>query len=230
MPSNLDRLLHLVGVLGADAAWLLRGHEHVVLHSIDVDDKHARLEIHQEFGPAVLIARFPDDGSEEYGLQEMRLPAGASDREVQAAALLSMAFDNLTRIGPQSTRRVLKWAFDRYGITPAAYDSLWKIRDRRPKEPQPESAPADPPATVETTRLEAAPPDDPQITRGQQLRKHRQALGLSQEELASRVGLELVSRAQISQLERGVLEVDDAVWSQIQIALVDIQKEQKSEP
>jgi len=161
---NLDHLLHLVSVLGADAAWLLRGSDGATL-VYDLGEQHMTLDISEEFGPALLIAHFPDDGSEEYGIQEMRLPPGASDREIQAAALLNVALDQLTRIGPHTTRRVLKWLFERYGITPANYDTLWELRDRRPKadkagKADPAPAVAPPPATIETMRLETTPAVD----------------------------------------------------------------------
>jgi hypothetical protein len=218
MSNNLDRLLHLVSVLGADAAWLLRGLEGAGLDYTFGQDEgddwpDGVLTLVDGFGPVLFVARFPDDGSEEFGLQEMRLPVGVSDREIQAATLLNTALDNLTRIGPHTTLRVLKWVFERYGIKPAAYDSLWAIRDRRPKE-----ARSNPP-----TAPVAEP--DPRIERGQEVRRQRLYLGLSQAELAHRVGLETVNRAQISLLERGKLNVDDAVWSAIEKALVNARED-----
>ncbi len=226
--SNLDHLLYLVGVLGADAAWLLRGSDSASLvYELD-EDEPIDLEISQEIGPVVFVACFPDDLGDA-GLTEMRLPAGASDREIQAAALLSAAFDNLTKIGPHTTIRVLKWVFERYGIKPDAYDSLWQVRDRRPKadtlDPAPDPPPA-PPATAETTRLETAPPDDPRSIRGQQLRAQRVALGLSETDLARAVGLDARSRP-IQRIERGAKEPNAALWEQIQAAIERIRKERE---
>jgi DNA-binding XRE family transcriptional regulator len=214
--NNLDRLLHLVGVLGADAAWLLRGLEGASLDYTfgeDGEPPDGTLALVDDFGPVLFVAHFPDDGSEETSIDEMRLPAGASDREIQAAALLNVALDNLTRIGPHATARVLEWLFQRYGIQPPRYGGPWVVRDRRPKDARPDPAPAVEP--------EPAPP----IDRGQELRRQRLYHGLSQEELASRVGLELVSRAQISLVERGKIDLNAAVWSAIEIALTDIRKE-----
>lgn len=220
MPAtpNLDRLLELVGVLGADAAWLLRGSMTAELKYVDSDEDEQTLLIHDDGlnSPAVLVARFPADDLADWGLTELRLPP-RHDREIQAAALISAAIDALSRLGPSATIRVLKWAFARYGIEPANYDSLWKVRDRRPTREPPVPPPE--PATSATTRL------DPLTERGEQLRWQRVELGVSQAELAGRVGLEIVTRAQISNIERGKLEVDDAVWSQIELALIELRKE-----
>jgi hypothetical protein len=62
-----------------------------------------------------------------------------TDRELQAAMLISVALDNLTKIGPHTTARVLTWAFARYGISETIYSG--QIRDRRTKEVSPVSLP-----------------------------------------------------------------------------------------
>lgn len=66
---------------------------------------------------------------------------------------------------------------------------------------------------------------DPAVERGAQLREQRQALGITQQELASRIGLEILPRARISLIERGKVGVDDATWRQIEIALIELGKE-----
>lgn len=219
MPNNLDKLLHLIGVLGADAAWLLRGAEGVGIdytfgEADDDDHPDGVLSPIDGFGPVLFVARFPDDGSEEVGIAEMRLPPGAADREIQAAALLNAALDNLTRIGPNTTARVLRWLFERYGIEPPRFGGDWTVRDRRPRSSRPEPAPPPPEPTP-------GPPDI-RAALGASLREQRQTLDISQHLLAQQAGL---TQVQISAMERGVGATDDAAWDRVRAALDQIRKE-----
>jgi len=167
-PNDLDSLLALVGVLGADAAWLLRWPESATL-AYEFKDEAGKLRIVNQSGvpgrplqiEAVLIAHFGESDIAVPGLEAMRLPPRA-DREIQVAALLSAALDALTRLGPEATARVLTWACQRYGISNVTYQYM--VSDRRPRKPAPPpaAAPPEPPAPVapvETRR--PAPTDSP---------------------------------------------------------------------
>lgn len=219
---NLDRLLELVGVLGADAAWLLRGCDEASLTWFEDNGTARSLAVYKhqlgESFPAILVARFPAAGSPaEPEPVELKLPPGR-DREIQAAALVSAAIDALSQIGPHTTLRVLKWVFDRYGIE----GHPWTARDRRPKTEPAAPAQREALVTAETTRF------DPAADRGAELRAQRLALGVSQMEVSKRVGLENLPRGRLSLIERGKLEVDDATWSLIEIALIELRKERQS--
>lgn len=82
-------------------------------------------------------------------------------RELQIASTLHVLMDELTRLGPNATARALNWACWRYMKTVGPFYEH-QFYDRRPK--QLVAAPPDPPATIETTRLEL--PDEPLRRRG----------------------------------------------------------------
>lgn len=78
-------------------------------------------------------------------------------RELQIASMLNVLVDELTRLGPKATARTLTWAMGRYMRANDTFYEHW-FWDRRPKEQEfiaaPEPAAPEPPAAIETTRLE----------------------------------------------------------------------------
>ena len=235
--SSIDQLSQLAALLGADAAWVLRGFDEIALTGVydaeDEDERPTTIPIFElgEFG-VVFAARFPDDGVEELGVQETRQP-GKRDPEIAAAAALFVVLDNLTRIGPSATARVLEWLFKRYGIEPSSYGGgPWKVRDRRntpaaPVVAPPPPPPSPPPSATETARLELpADPPDPPASYGEQLRKRRVALGLTQKDLSERVGIARLPTYRVSQIERGKFEPRDELVEAINRALEAAEQEQ----
>lgn len=124
------------------------------------------------------------------------------DKEIQIAAALSMVVDELTRLGPYATARVLEWVFCRYGISASVLPN--NIRDRRPKEKDGQSAahPAEPPPVLER--------------RGALLRQARVAAGLTQKALS---GLSGVPQVRISQIEIGNTQPSEGVWERLETAI-----------
>jgi DNA-binding XRE family transcriptional regulator len=237
-PAYLDLLLQIAALYGADAAWLIRGVASASLR-YDLADEVGELlvqrpdELDPSHWPATLIARFPRSDIAVAGLEEIKLPRG-QDQEIQIAALLSAVLDRLTRIGPNTTVRVVEWAFDRYGIEHPRYGGPWQVRDRRPppkdeggrrkdEATTPRSAPL-PPSSF--SPLPSKEPLDPRVERGRQLRERRQSLGLSQHDLAMRAE---IHQALISRIERGKADADTDVWGRIEAALEAARKEQSSE-
>jgi DNA-binding XRE family transcriptional regulator len=138
------------------------------------------------------------------------------DKEIQIAAAVNMVIDELTRLGPNATQRVLLWAFSRYGISQHIYAR--EIRDRRPKEKEIAAAPAKqklpPPENVQLPVMPApvvipTPPTEREI-RGAQLRERRMGCGLSQAHLAEKVG---IRQTDISEIERGIKNASEDRWA-----------------
>lgn len=123
------------------------------------------------------------------------------DKELQVAAALSMVIDELTRLGPPATARVLDWVFLRYGVKAMImeYDS----RDRRPQEK------AEPPATPRK-------PIPEKLARRHALRQARVAAGLTQTALAELTG---IAAARISQIELGNTKPSEGVWERLEAAI-----------
>lgn len=115
------------------------------------------------------------------------------DKEIQIAAALSMVIDELTRMGPHTTGRVLDWIFLRYGIQGSVL--VHSSRDRRPK-------------LVEPSKQEA-----PQPARRHLLRQARVGAGLTQAALAERTG---IAAPRISQIELGNTRPSEEVWQRLE--------------
>jgi DNA-binding XRE family transcriptional regulator len=135
-----------------------------------------------------------------------------TDQELEVAARVHAAIDELTRLGPKATARVLMWIFDRYGIKPAGFLTAWEVRDRRTAQP---ITPApEPPVAPGANGHEAVTPPLSEPTereiRGAQLRERRLEAGLSQKQLAQHVGL---VQANISSIELGRSVVSEDRWA-----------------
>lgn len=82
-----------------------------------------------------------------------------TDNELRLAGQLAEILGELSQIGPNTTVRVLRWAFDRFGIHPAPYEA----RDRRVVAPTPPLEPAAPvpaPALLPALACPYCPKDD----------------------------------------------------------------------
>lgn len=127
------------------------------------------------------------------------------DKEIQIAAALTMVMDELTRMGPQATARVVNWTFLRYGIDRELYAR--QVPDRRPKPAPapPKQEPPTPPAPI-VKKLE----------RRHALRQARVPAGLTQTALAERAG---IAASRISQIELGNTKPTEATWGRLEEAV-----------
>lgn len=122
------------------------------------------------------------------------------DKEVQVAAALTMIMDELTRLGPHATGRVLDWVFQRYGV--AGTISRRDTRDRRP-------------TTAAPAKQEPAAPVG-KLARRHALRQARVAAGLTQTVLAERTG---IAAPRISQIELGNTKPSEDIWVRLEKAI-----------
>ena len=125
------------------------------------------------------------------------------DREIQIASAVNMVIDELTRLGPNATQRVLLWVFSRYGISQHIYAR--DIRDRRPEKTKPAAAPQPPPALI-TEKL----------GRRHALRQTRVAARLTQTALAEMTG---IAAPRISQIELGNTKPSEDTWLRLENAI-----------
>lgn len=117
------------------------------------------------------------------------------DKEIQIAAALSMVIDELTRLGPHVTARVLDWVFLRYGVTASVLPH--NSRDRRAVDLPPAPIPE-------------------KLARRHALRQARVAAGLTQKALAELSG---VNQVRISQIELGNMQPSEEIWERLEAAI-----------